>query len=353
MDKNKLLELSKEHKMEYALCDINNLTITNDSKLIVNDKALYMAQNSFNQLCGFLSIPRKFYNDMKQIDSILLETVVSRLKLAKSTIVKICINDDTILAIVKEKFPIISNKEFIEAVLNIDQLGQTNLRYYHIGPNGVSVTFSDPRKEFIGCKNSSGNDIFRMGLNVLNSQLGAHIPYIQESFERMVCTNLAYASISDHSHAVRIGNNKPGEVLEKFIQKWYLDNSVHTYVRGYINRMRQADASYYECEQAYNHIASIKDPEGKLVISDLQDAIPIHRIATAYGYEYPIDRSDGFKHTARTPINYYDLYNYVTDIGTNCKYLSPIEKGNLMIYGGKMLTKQPDTLDIAPVVEFK
>ncbi len=79
--------------------------------------------------------------------------------------------------------------------------------------------------------------------------------------------------------------------------------------------------------------------------------IPLLRIARAYGYENmdAVPDSPSWRASAKTPINPYEVFNHLTEIGSPYTHIPEKERLNVLIHAGNLMFKESwDLEELAP-----
>lgn len=208
-----------------------------------------------------------------------------------------------------------------------------------------STAFFYTPKEFAPIRKDF-TDIFRYGVGFSASSIEMYSPSISESLFRLICTNMTYAPAFG---GVRFRSRNEERILSA-VGVILEDSSRVSRYSNMLSNLTEQMLSYREAEEVYMKILSIKDGEGESVV-DAEHRIPLRGVAQAYGYEYlqRVPSSPSWKATARTPVSAYHALNALTEIGSNCQYISEKTRLDMLMHAGKfMFKKKWDLDDLAP-----
>jgi|SRR5581483_4739314 len=339
----------EETKVESFICMLADIKLLDAGVVHCVDKDYKLDITSIEDLCKLLDVPVRFQKRVASISAYLWVEIAAKLQVAHNHDVRVYFKGDTIKSIVHVDSPDVSNGQMLDALLNNPVIQNLDVTRYSIDDDGILVTFTDPARDFsTGSWSDLGNDIFRVGISFQGNQLGHNRPRLTEGVERLICTNMTYMMMRRHSYALNVKRRSLDVLLEERFGTWSQNNTIINLVNDRVNLLKNTSASYLEVETVFYSLASLIDDSECALVPDLYDRIPVHSIAMAYGGEHPLKRSNKFKATAKTPINLYDLYNHLTDVGSNNKKLSTEDSLSLGILGGKFLMKTPDLVDVAP-----
>lgn len=198
---------------------------------------------------------------------------------------------------------------------------------------------------------SESEDLFRYGIGFSASSLEMYSPTISESLLRLVCTNMTYApahgGMSFKSRNLERILNAVGLVLDE-------PERISRYPEA-LSALTEKMLSFRELENSYSFIERLKDDDGENLVPDLERRIPVTLVARAYGFENPeaVPAALSWKSSARTPVNAYQVFNHLAEIGSHYTHIPEKERLNLLIHAGELMFKKNWDLDnLAPQIDF-
>jgi hypothetical protein len=225
------------------------------------------------------------------------------------------------------------------------------LKCFFTGKQGLSAQLIDTSKDIAIASNLK--DLYRLSFTVSNSEELFERTHLSHSIERLVCTNGAV--MREKESMFTIPNNQVSQnIVADFYDKMRLlvsrNVSLERFIREKVDVMVNTEASLREMNMAWNIVDRVADKLSDR-IRDIDTRIPLKWVASKYGIEYPIQKSDQWMSTARTNMNLYDLFNEVTNLASNNTIVSDDEKMAMQIEVGKtFLKKVPDFQDVAPLI---
>lgn len=194
-------------------------------------------------------------------------------------------------------------------------------------------------------------DVFKPGIYVDTSSVGRIRPRISEGMERLVCTNMSYVTERGAGFPIYSDRDQSIKSFTELMAK-YLDHGADSqFYADRVKTLKKHNASLEELNRAHRLLSSYVDKEDDVLRGDIEKKLPVQAVCEKYGIESVRSRSPRWRTTATTPVKIWDVFDYVTFFGSNV--LSDNDaRLSVQIEGGKILTKDPDVLAVAPLVEW-
>lgn len=344
-------------KREYFQVELEGVKILKPDQVDVSGDTYALTKDGTKSLCKLLEVPHKFYEQLNTDDVELWNIMTKRLEELKNKEVRFAVGQSKeqgsfISSFNESRFGWIPNETFVEIIENI-LTDNTNLslKKFYVSSKGVhaSLILNDKEASVLG----KIGDIFKLGFNLFNSEEIFKNARVSHAIERLVCTNGAVMGEKESGYTMKhtqISQNLVASFYEHMNLLISKNSMLDKYVREKIDVMTSVNASLRELKMAHDIGMRTADKLNERV-SDFDTNIPLAAIANKYGLELPLNKSEQWLSTARTPINMYDLYNVITDLASNRKEVTDEEKMEMQVMVGKtFLKKSPDLLDIAPLI---
>ena len=223
-------------------------------------------------------------------------------------------------------------------------------------PYLVQAQFVVNEKGFLLENSPFPDDMFKLGIDMSNSELLFKQTNVRGAIHRMVCTNRATMIAKECSwNAKHIGSfeNLIVDTYTGFDQVLSQNVTMEKWLQEKIHRMVNVNASLREVSDAHKILGGFieRAPES---VNVLDERIPVKEYVEKYGLEFPVKgKNSRWLSTASTPKNLYELYNDATWISSNAEFLTDEEKLESGIALGKLfLGDEPDLLNIAPKISW-
>jgi hypothetical protein len=198
--------------------------------------------------------------------------------------------------------------------------------------------------------------LWKWGYQLKHSVLGADLPFVSTSLLRMVCTNLSYLAQKQFRYPIQNKNTleERWQEVENFLltppkAQWDKLNS-------WLHRLGKANASLAEVKDVRKQLLAVVKVDKEDIDSEnrINGLLQWDLLKKAYRLDELEEKpSRQWYQRAATPLNLLHLYNSLTQEGTHLPNTVSVEKRQkLLVYGGKLLTKQPDLKDEPPVVNW-
>ena len=340
----------------YVHARLSDIVPTSEiGKIALNFREYILSERAASQLCRVLGVPYYFARSMSSQMPDLWKELSGRITTGSQKEITFKVDDTsfTVIGLFPRRSDFISLRKFLEITEDIykkvsDIAGVENM-VVDVDDVSSSSFFYTPGT-FSPIKSES-EDLFRYGIGFSASSLEMYSPSISESLLRLVCTNMTYApaqgGMSFKSRSIERILNAVGLVLDE-------PERISRYPEA-LSALTEKMLSFRELENSYLFIERLKDDDGESLVPDLERRIPVALVAKAYGFENPeaVLAALSWKSSARTPVNAYQVFNHLTEIGSHYTHIPEKERLNLLIHAGELIFKKNWDLDnLAPQIDF-
>jgi len=352
---------TEEYNKEQFESNLSSFKLLSPDSIEIDGEKLAISTNGQRSLCNLLGIPNRFNKELHHDDKDFWSIVVNKLEELKETNVRFSIGTvkekKKVYSFVDAQLPWIDNKTFLQMIEHYaaNKNVLLDLKDVLISQEKIVGQFiiSDKSAPLI----EGADDIFKLALDIVNSEINSCKSSGQLGLERMVCSNRAIKK--EKSYRISMNLKQSSEDLinnfyEGINKLLFMNISVERYLRERVSQFLNIKASVHEVESAYK-IGTNCATMIPTRLADFDELIPLKKICDSYGLQFPIkkQRSEKWKSTASTPIDLYDLFNNLTYIASNAKNLTDEEKMDMQIaIGNTFLGKTPDMLDVAPTINW-
>ncbi|MEQ9617736.1 MAG: hypothetical protein RIG61_01000 [Deltaproteobacteria bacterium] len=340
----------------YVHARLSDIVPTSEiGKIALDFREYILSERAASQLCRVLRVPYYFACSMSSQMPDLWKELSGRITTGSQKEITFKVDDEslTVIGLFPRRSSFISLRRFLEITDDIyrkvhEEAGVENM-VVDIDDVSSSAFFYTP-VTFCPIEAKS-EDLFRYGIGFSASSLEMYAPSISESLLRLICTNMTYAPTYGGMHFKSRNVERILNAVDLILDE---PERISRYPEA-LSALTEKRLSYRELENSYSYIARLKDEDGEILVPDLERRIPITRVAIAYGYENPeaIPASLSWKSSARTPINAYEVFNHLTEIGSHYTHIPEKDRLNLLIHaGGLMFKKNWDLDNLAPQVDF-
>lgn len=348
-----LKDLGKRY--EYTPIKLSKLQIDENFKEVSIGATL--EASAVKQLAKILEIPGSFFIDLNKRDRKAWELLTDRLSKVKDS--DLILYHDKKEKFLSSIFP--AEWKYNTPTENFDTLNQIievkidqglDLRTAVADVHGLYAEFTTQD----ACEVYS-KDVFKRGVGIYLFHSNLQASGADGLLERLVCTNMAYAPSRALKFKIKRESHKPSEAIFAAMDKVLAGNFNYLYEK--IRALKDTTVSLNEAEIFYSYLSKFttveKDKENKDVIvslfKDIDKNIPMDKIYAKYNLDEHKAPSRKWASTASTPLNAYDLFNYVTNCGIR-ENLKQLDSLSLKIKGGEMITRPWDMRVMAPSVNW-
>ena len=334
---------SRTYTERVALRDIE---MVDNRHISLRGEVITLSKTALSQLFSILGISQKFSDRLWNMDRELWDKVTTRLKQSNvSIILNIYIEDDgtghkeSILRAFTTTRNDVSDAFVLDSFEKILETSDVNFQG-EFQPSTGTIVGLFIRKDKIDITDK-GIEIFKPGAAITTSSLGLESSVIREYLYREVCSNGSMAQNNTRTRRILRRDFMKDDIVEKAKSIINMD-STKDYYKDAITNMQKVNASVSEMLTASRYLNFLKTSNKTLY----EELFPIEDLETRYGTKFAT-KSEKWLGTADSLVNYYDMFNTVTYHATHSD-ISPVERKNIQIYAGSLLTRTPDLLDRAP-----
>lgn len=272
------------------------------------------------------------------------------------------LSNDEIIGTPHLKNPGFSNTELLEVIKNTLETKEISYEVSEqsfVDPTtarlNLNVVLPDNIDIFreLGLTEGYDDDLYKIGLNLVNSRFTPHQTTATNYIERLICENGMTADFFNYK--IRASNKEPMKRFAKKLDKTlgsdeFIDAFRHHMLEKF-HGLYTNQASVRELEffiEALNDSTfdQEKEEEGRKLLEDFKYSVDLDRL---YG-ETVANKSKFWKSTANSGVKAYDLLNIATYL--NSHYIT----GNSQMINNSMVinsffSKDPDLMEIAPIVK--